>query len=555
MALSKLRRHLKVPESENHISNVWINDDIRPLPPHRRTWSRWAFISFWAINQIALSNWQLGGSLVATGISVWQAIIAIIIGKIIVAMVAIANGYVGATWHVGFCIVSRYVWGIRGQYVALIQRIILSLVWFAVQSWTGGLCVQNVLSAIFPSFQHMKNHFPASANLDTKQFVGWILFNVIMAPIIYIRPEGMKHVILWMTIVSGITLVCMTIWALSAANGAGPLLNQTASTKTGEELGWNITLGVTTVIGNIAAGLVNQMDYSRFARRPGDQVFGQWISIIGLGIIMPLFGCLTSSATQKIYGEALWNPPDIVQKWLDTDYNAKSRAAAFFAGCGLVTSQLAINTIDNAFSAGMDIAGLFPSYINIRRGAYIGLVISIALCPWQLLSSASTFISVLSAYSVFLGPMTGIMICDYWVVRRRKLKLSDLYHGRKEGIFYFWHGTNWRSFTAWICGWSYLIPGFVKAVAPKISVPAACTRLYYLAFPLGFVVSFAIYYVLNLLSPPPGLGVIDEVDDFGTFTMEEAQKLGISPPVLQGSAQMMEDELPTPDGKTDVVFK
>ena len=265
-----------------------------------------SFISFWAINQIALSNWQLGGSLVATGISVWQAVVAIIVGKVIIALVAIANGYVGAKFHIGFCVVSRYVWGVRGQYVALIQRIILSLVWFAVQSWTGGLCVQNVLAAIFPSFQHMKNHFPASANLDTKQFIGWVLFNLIMAPIIYIRPEGMKHIILWMTIVSGITLMCMTIWALATAHGAGPLLNQAASVKTSEELGWKITFGVTTVIGNIAAGLVNQMDYSRFARRPGDQVFGQWISIIGLGIIMPLFGCLTSSATQKIYGEALW---------------------------------------------------------------------------------------------------------------------------------------------------------------------------------------------------------------------------------------------------------
>ncbi|KAH0175230.1 NCS1 nucleoside transporter family, partial [Aureobasidium melanogenum] len=561
MALKSFSRHLKVPEHEDHISNVWINDDIRPLPPHRRTWTRWAFISFWAINQIALSNWQLGGSLVSTGISVWQAIIAIIVGKIIIAMVAIANGYVGATWHIGFCVVSRYVWGVKGQYVALIQRIVLSLVWFAVQSWTGGLCVQNVLAAIFPSFQHMKNHFPASANLDTKQFIGWVLFNVIMAPIIYIRPEGMKHIVLWMTIVSGITLLCMTIWALSAAHGAGPLLNQSASTKTSQELGWNITLGVTTVIGNIAAGLVNQMDYSRFARRPGDQVFGQWISIIGLGIIMPLFGCLTSSATQKIYGEALWNPPDIVQKWLDTDYNAKSRAAAFFAGCGLVTSQLAINTIDNAFSAGMDIAGLFPSYINIRRGAYIGLIISIALCPWQLLASASTFISVLSAYSVFLGPMTGIMICDYWVVRGRKLKLSDLYHGSKDGVYYFWQGVNWRSFVAWICGWSYLLPGLVHAVNPGVDVPTACTRLYYLAFPLGFVVSFSIYYCLNLVLPPQGLGVVDEVDQFETFTIDEAQKLGVVPPVIHGDMQQVsyvsrtDDELQRPDDKTTVVCK
>jgi len=127
---------------------------------------------------------------------------------------------------------------------------------------------------------------------------------------------------------------------------------------------------------------------------------------------------------------------------LDTDYNTKSRAAAFFAECGLVTSQLAINTIANAFSASMDIAELFPNYIKTRRGAYIGLLLSIALCPWQLLSSAPTFISVLSAYSVFLGPMCGITISDHWIVRRRKGKLSDLYYGRKDGVFFFWHGVN-----------------------------------------------------------------------------------------------------------------
>lgn len=117
-----------------------------------------------------------------------------------------------------------------------------------------------------------------------------------------------------------------------------------------------------------------------------------------------------------------------MQKWLDTNYTAGARAAAFFAGVGLVVCQLAINTIDNAFSTGMDMAGLFPSYINIRRGAYVGLVLSIAMCPWELLSSAGTFISVLGAYGVFLGPMVGIMTCDYFVLRRRKLKLSDLYH-------------------------------------------------------------------------------------------------------------------------------
>lgn len=189
--------------------------------------------------------------------------------------------------------------------------------------------------------------------------------------------------------------------------------------------------------------------------------------------------------------------------------------------------QLAINVIDNAFSAGFDMAGLFPRFINIRRGAYIGLVLSIALCPWELLSSAATFISVLSAYSVFLGPMVGIQIADYWIIRGRRLKLSDLYHNHPDGVFYYYKGINWRSFVSWIVGWGSQIPGFAHAVNKNIDVPLACTRLYYLAYPLGFVISFLAHLALNKAFPPKGLGTIDAVDYYGTFTPEEAARLGV----------------------------
>lgn len=242
---------------------------------------------------------------------------------------------------------------------------------------------------------------------------------------------------------------------------------------------------------------------------------------------MPLFGTLAASATVKIYGEAIWNLPNLAQKWLDTDYNAKSRAGAFFAGLGLVVCQLAINTIDNAFSTGMDTAGLFPKYINIRRGEYLGLLLFIAKCPWELLSSASTFISVLSAYLVFLGPMVGIQICDYWVVRSRRIKLTDLYHPRKDGIFYYMYGVNWRAFVSWVVGWASQLPGFIHAVNEKILVPMGSTYLYYLAFPLGFVISFLVHWGLNVVFPPARLGEIDEVDYYGTFTFEEVAKMGV----------------------------
>lgn len=178
----------------------------------------------------------------------------------------------------------------------------------------------------------------------------------------------------------------------------------------------------------------------------------------------------------------------------------------------------------------MDLAGLFSSYINIRRGAYVGLLLSICLCPWQLLSSAAIFISVLSAYSVFLGPIIGIQVCDYWLIRRRKLKLSDLYHPRPEGIYYFVRGANPRSFVAWVLGFATQLPGFAANVTPAaVQVDHAWNELYYMAFPLGFAISFTVHYVLNQIWPPADLGIVDDADYFGTFEPDEALRLGISP--------------------------
>ena len=191
--------------------------------------------------------------------------------------------------------------------------------------------------------------------------------------------------------------------------------------------------------------------------------------------------------------------------------------------------QLAINTIDNAFSAGMDLCGLFPKYINIRRGAYIALIISIAMCPWELLASAGTFISVMSAYSVFLGPMCGIQICDYWLIRSRRLQLSDLYNPHKNGVYYFWHGLNWRAFVAWVIGFAPQLPGFVAAVNTAVHLPSGSNDLYYLAYPLGFAISFLLYWGFCTISPPPGAGQVDDIDYFDTFTPEEAAKHGMLP--------------------------
>jgi len=167
----------------------------------------------------------------------------------------------------------------------------------------------------------------------------------------------------------------------------------------------------------------------------------------------------------------------------------------------------------------MDLAGLFPKYVDIRRGAYIGLIISMALCPWQLLATADTFLAVLNGFTIFFSPICAIQICDYFIVRQKNLKLSDLYHPRPNGIYYYFHGFNLRTIAAWVLGWAPLIPGLAQTVNPSanFALNKGVEHFYDLNVPYSFLSAFAAYYLITKIFPAPGVGEMDTSDIFGTF--------------------------------------
>jgi NCS1 family nucleobase:cation symporter-1 len=408
--------------------------------------------------------------------------------------------------------------------------------------------VQVILYAIFPSFQHMKNTLPASANMTTQQFVGFVVFCCFQVPLVLIPPERTQLLFRYANIVAGVTMLCVTIWALSTAHGGGPILVQNSTLTTTSERAWAMIRAITTVIGGIAVSLTNQSDFNRFARRPGDQVAGQIYSTIVMGLLVTLMGTLSTSAASKIYGEVLWSPAELALRWMQDGYTAKSRAAAVFAAGGFLVSQLAINTVDNLWPGGFDIAALFPRWINIRRGAFITSVLGVVINPWQLADTANTFINVLDGYSVFLGPMVGMMVCDFWIIRKRKFKLSHLYLPTEDSIYWYHHGFNWRAFVSWLVGMAPALPGFVNAVNPNIKMPAGAQEIFYLAYIEGFALGFVVHYVLNYFFPVPGLGLIDEEDIYGTFSVEEAKNLGVIPhPMYLEGLEVEVDEFSGPE--------
>lgn len=160
----------------------------------------------------------------------------------------------------------------------------------------------------------------------------------------------------------------ITIWA-TKKGGYGPLISQGSSYTTFSRP-WAWFYSITSTLGAISAGLINQADFTRFTKKQGRQIPGLALCLYLPGVAVPLMGLLTASATVNIWGVAYWNPVEILLQWMIDDYSSKARAAAFFCGFGFVCSQLALNTVGNGFAAGMDMAGLFPKYINIRRVSF-----------------------------------------------------------------------------------------------------------------------------------------------------------------------------------------
>ncbi|CAI7565782.1 unnamed protein product [Penicillium pancosmium] len=284
------------------------------------------------------------------------------------------------------------------------------------------------------------------------------------------------------------------------SGGFGSTISGSASSSNGESSGWIIAFGIISTIGSISAGILNQNDYARFARRPKDAVWGQVISFPFYAIVCSVIGILVTAATQERYGGAMWNLPTLLSAVIENG-GSRSRAAAFFGGAALVISQIGVNVPGNSLAGGFDMAATFPQYINIRRGAYITALLSIACNPWKLVNTATTFLAVLSSYSVFLGPMTGLMISSYFVINKRKIKVDDLFVGDSSSIYWYTCGLDWRAAVAWVCGTVPSLPGFVAYVSPGISVPTGLTHLYYICFLSGLAISAVVYCTFHLLFP------------------------------------------------------
>ncbi|PTB76457.1 hypothetical protein M440DRAFT_1333319 [Trichoderma longibrachiatum ATCC 18648] len=278
---------------------------------------------------------------------------------------------------------------------------------------------------------------------------------------------------------------------------------------------WN---GVMSSIANFATLVVNDSDFTRFARKPRDAVWSQLLTI-PLGFAITSFiGIIVSSSSTVIYDQPIWSPLDLLGRFID-DGGSGQRFGVFVIALAFALAQLGTNIAANSVSAGTDMTALLPRYINIRRGSYICAVVGLAMCPYNLLSSSNQFTTYLSAYSVFLSSIAGVIVSDYYLVRRGYLETKELYDSRSTGPYFYTWGVHWRAYAAYIAGILINVVGFAGAVGTK--VPMGATYIYRLNFFCGFLVSLGVYWALCKVSPVPATS--DRWMEVGEDLEDEAQ--------------------------------
>ncbi|TFK69801.1 NCS1 nucleoside transporter family [Pluteus cervinus] len=479
------------PEASNNAPpSRWSNKDMDPVPPHQRTWTAWNYVSYWISDAANPGAWQLASSMLAVGLSWRQALPAIAVANVIIAIVMVLNGTIGARLHIAFPVLNRSSFGFWFSYFSVISRVVLSMFWFGIQSFTGSECVFQMLKAIWPSIANVPNHLPVSVQITSIGFMCYFLFWLFQFPFMLLSPQRLRYLFALKAIIVPPAWLAMLIWAMKRVPPSQSLDPARASLS-GSALSWEWLAALNNALAIYATLAVNIPDFTRYAKTERSQ-YVQLLIIPVAFTLIGFTGIAVTSAGEVLYGETLWDPLRLINRW-------DNRAAAFFASFSFVLSIIGTNVSANTLSAANDMTVLFPKYINIRRGQVICAIIGgWALCPWEILASAPGFLSFMSGYTVFLGPFAGIMVADYWLVHRCKVDVPAMYELR--GRYYYWRGINWRAAVALLCSVTPNLPGLMNAINPNITV-GKISFLFNVAWLYGFFCAGGIHWLLSSLFP------------------------------------------------------
>lgn len=509
--------HLRVPFESGKYGSRWSNKDLDPIPPERRTWGGIDYWAYWCSDMLAPPLASTVSSVMALGFTARETIPIVFFGFLICSVVITLTGKMGATYNVPFPVIVRSIFGMYGSFPAICIRAFVALMWTAILTVQAGAFLQRCLEAIWPSFIHFPNHLPANAGIDSAGLLCLFLYWFVQTGLA-IMPIEKLRILFWVKgVIVPPTFFALFLWAVIVSHGGGPLVTgKMKLTSTYMNTAYSALTGLNAIIGLFSSMAVNMPDFGRFSknRLAGyHQYFA--LPVIGtLGALTPIF---VTSAHSYIWGDFQWYMPAVI-----ADFH--SRAAKFFVAFSFILATIGNQVAAGTYPFSNDITGMAPKYINIFRATLFISIFCIVSTPWNIIKNATGLLAFLSGYSCLMGPLAGTMVCDYYIIKKRKLNVDQLY--THHGIYWYDGGFNWRAFASFVIGFAPLLPGFAKSIQPTLNVGGAW-KIYSFAWIFGFTSSMFSYYVICTYISSPTESIIEEA-------VYPPQKGDVSPPSVEG---------------------
>jgi NCS1 family nucleobase:cation symporter-1 len=473
-------------EGQNIQDSSLINKDLAPIPASKRRWGTWNYAALWISMSLCIPTYMLASSLIGGGMNWWQAILTIFLGNTIVLIPMILNGHAGAKYGIPFPVFARASFGTKGANIPAMLRAIVACGWFGIQTWIGGTAIYYMIRVWSPALPEIS---AAALFPNAIPFTCFLVFWLLNMFIVYLGVESIRKLLVFKAIFLPVAALALLFWAISAANGLGPILEQ-PSKLSGASF-WNYFFpALTGMVGFWATLSLNIPDFTRYAKSQKAQIQGQAIGLPSSMTLFAFIGVVVTSATVIVFGSTIWDPVQLAGRF-------ENKMMVSFAMIAVAISTLATNIAANIVSPANDFSNLAPKKISFRTGGYITGIIGILIFPWKLVADPTGYIFTwLVGYSSLLGPVGGIMIADYYFIRRQALNVDELYS--HKGQYSFTNGFNKIAIVALLAGILPNVPGFlltIKVIAAD-AVPVWIANLYNYAWFVGFFLSGIIYFAL-----------------------------------------------------------
>ncbi|TLU70698.1 NCS1 family nucleobase:cation symporter-1 [Lichenicoccus roseus] len=457
------------------------NEDLAPVPASRRDWSWVNMSTVWMGMVHNVVAYEAAAGLMALGLNAVQSLAAVAVAYVLLFLAMWFNARPGTRYGVPFCVLIRSSFGPRGAQIPVVLRGFCAIFWFAVQGYAGSMAIDAVLGTLFPAWAHLTTPIlgmPLKGWLAVAMF--WVLHAWIVSHGVH-RIRNFELVAGPLVIVVGILA---TAWGLHVAHGPGPLFDQ-PSRLHGAHAWLTFAVGVTGMIGIWSTFAVNIPDLSRFVRSERDQVIGQLVGLPITAVVFTAMSVITTSATILKFGHPIWDPVALLlalhQPWV-----------LLLGGATIIIATLSVNVAANIMPAAYDLVNLMPARLNFRSASLLVLGIGLLFAPWLWFKDADSIFKVLGAIGGLLGPVTGIMLADFYLVRRQHLAVAELY--TYSGRYRATEGWNFTGIIAFLLGGTAALIG---NVIPALSMLGAFSWF------IGIIVGASAYATLaHLLAAP-----------------------------------------------------